>query len=165
MIVDQHYRTVATLNATDGRVLTLHEIVIRGHDAWVTANKNLPMDLSRYGGAYNGALIDSAVQEYDLNTGKLLGAGTRLDHIPLSDSRASLPTNGFPWDAYHVNAINVPGDGSFVVSMRNIWAAYKVNIATGKIEWTLGGPHSSFKFGPGADFQWQHDVVVYPARR
>jgi hypothetical protein len=46
--------------------------------------------------------------------------------------------------------------------MRNTWAAYKVNIATGAIEWTLGGPHSSFKLGRAAAFQWQHDVTVYP---
>jgi EmrB/QacA subfamily drug resistance transporter len=162
MIVNQHYQTVATLHATDGWVLTLHEILIRGHYAWVTANKNLPMDLSKYGGAYNGALIDSAVQEYDLNTGKLVRNWDGLDHIPLNDSRATIPTNGFPWDAYHVNAIDLPGDGSFVVSMRDTWAVYKVNITTGKIEWTLGGPHSSFKLGPNADFQWQHDVVTYP---
>ena len=162
VIVNQHYQTVATLHATDGWVLTLHEIVIRGHYAWVTANKNLPMDLSRYGGAYNGALIDSAVQEYDLSTGKLVRNWDALDHIPLNDSRATIPTNGFPWDAYHVNAIDLPGDGSFVVSMRDTWAVYKVNITSGKIEWTLGGPHSSFKLGPGADFQWQHDVVTYP---
>ena len=162
VIVNQHYQTVATLHATDGWVLTLHEIVIRGHYAWVTANKNLPMDLSKYGGAYNGALIDSAVQEYDLNTGKLVRNWDALDHIPLNDSRATIPTNGFPWDAYHVNAIDLPGDGSFVVSMRDTWAVYKVNMTTGKIEWTLGGPHSSFKLGPDADFQWQHDVVTYP---
>ncbi len=137
-------------------------MVIRGHNAWVTANKNIPMNLSKYGGAYNGALIDSAVQEYDLTTGKLVHSWDALDHIPLSDSRASLPTNGFPWDAYHVNSINLPGDGTFVVSMRNTWAAYKVNIATGTIEWTLGGRHSSFKTGKGADFEWQHNVVVYP---
>ncbi len=109
MIVDQHYRTVATLKATDGWVLTLHEIVIRGNDAWVTANKNIPMNLSKYGGAYNGALIDSAVQEYDLTTGKLVRSWDALDHIPLGDSQATLPTNGFPWDAYHVNSIDVPG--------------------------------------------------------
>ena len=64
------------------------------------------MNLSKYGGAYNGALIDSAVQEYDLKTGKLLRNWDALDHIPLSDSHASLPTNGFPWDAYHVNSID-----------------------------------------------------------
>jgi len=162
VIVNQHYQTIATLKATDGWVLTLHEIAIRGHDVWVTANKDIPMNLSRYGGAYNGALTDSAVQEYDLRTGKLVYSWDALKHIPLSDSRASLPTNGFPWDAYHVNSINLPGDGTFVVSMRNVWAVYQVNIASGAIEWTLGGPHSSFKIGSGADFAWQHDVVTYP---
>ena len=162
VIVDQHYRPVATLKATNGWVLTLHELVIRGDDAWVTANKNIPMNLSKYGGAYNGALIDSAVQEYNIKTGKLLHSWDALDHISLDDAKATLPTNGFPWDAYHVNAINVPGDGTFVVSMRNTWAAYKVNINTGKTIWTLGGPHSSFKMGPGAQFEWQHDVAVYP---
>ncbi|MGA2926312.1 MAG: arylsulfotransferase family protein, partial [Solirubrobacteraceae bacterium] len=74
----------------------------------------------------------------------------------------SLPTNGFPWDAYHVNAIDLPGNGTFVVSMRNTWAAYEVDGASGRIDWTLGGKHSSFAFGPGAAFQWQHDVGVYP---
>jgi len=162
VIVDQSYRPLATLHATNGWVLTLHEILIRGHTAWVTANKNIPMNLSKFGGAYNGALIDSAVQEYDLRTGKLIRSWNALDHIPLSDSRASLPTNGFPWDAYHVNSIYVSGDGTFVVSMRNTWAVYKVNMATGAIVWTLGGRHSSFRFGNGADFQWQHNVVVYP---
>jgi hypothetical protein len=44
--------------------------------------------------------------------------------------------------------------------MRNTWAAYMVNIKTGRIEWTLGGRHSSFKFGRGAEFQWQHDVAL-----
>ena len=28
-----------------------------------------------------------------------------------------------------------------------------------QIEWTLGGKKSSFKFGPRAEFQWQHDVA------
>src|SRR5205823_3541913 len=69
VIVNQHYQPVARLRGAGGWVITLHELVIRGHYAWVTANKNLPMNLSKFGGAYNGALIDSAVQEYDLNTG------------------------------------------------------------------------------------------------
>ena len=46
--------------------------------------------------------------------------------------------------------------------MRDTWAAYLVDIATGKIEWTLGGKSSSFKLGPGADFEWQHDVRLQP---
>jgi EmrB/QacA subfamily drug resistance transporter len=162
VVVNQHYQPVARLRATGGWVLTLHEFLISGQDAWVTANRNIPMNLSKYGGAYNGTLVDSAVQEYDLKTGKLLRNWDALDHIPLSESQASLPTNGFPWDAYHVNAIQLVGNGTFLVSMRNTWAAYLVDIDTGRIEWTLGGRRSSFKFGPGGAFEWQHDVRLQP---
>jgi EmrB/QacA subfamily drug resistance transporter len=158
VVVNQHYQTVATLRGVRGWRLTLHEFTIRGDDAWVTANKNLPMNLSKYGGAYNGALIDSAVQEYDLKTGKLVRNWDALDHIPLSQSYASLPTNGFPWDAYHINSIQLVGNNEFLVSMRDDWAAYLVNFVTNKIVWTLGGRQSSFKFGFDAAFEWQHDV-------
>ncbi len=163
VVVDQHYQQIARLKATDGWVLTLHEFLISGVDAWVTANKNIPMDLSKYGGAYNGALIDSAVQEYNLKTGKLVRSWDALDHIPLSESRASLPTNGFPWDAYHINSIDLTGNGAFLVSMRDTWAAYMVN-DSGAIEWTLGGRNSSFTLGPDATFEWQHDVRLQGGR-
>ena len=160
VVVNQHYNTIATLRGRDGWVLTLHTMVISGDDAWVTANKDIPANLSKFGGAYNGALIDSAVQEYSLKTGRLLYNWDALDHIPKGESYATLPTNGFPWDAYHINALQLTANGTFLVSMRDTWAAYLVNIKTGKIEWTLGGKDSSFKFGPGAEFQWQHDVAL-----
>jgi len=48
-----------------------------------------------------------------------------------------------------------------LVSMRDTWAAYLVDIRTGDIVWTLGGKRSSFTFGPLADFQWQHDVFIH----
>jgi EmrB/QacA subfamily drug resistance transporter len=156
-----HYRPLARLHASGGWVLTLHEFVLDGDHAWVTANKNIPMNLSRYGGAYNGAMIDSAVQEYDLKTGRLLRNWDALQHIPPGESRASLPTNGFPWDAYHVNSVELVGKRSFLVSMRDTWAAYLVDSETGRIQWTLGGRHSSFTFGRGAAFQWQHDVSLH----
>ncbi len=162
MIVNQHYQTVARLKAHGGWILTLHALVIRGHDAYVTANKNVPKDLSKYGGTFNGALIDSAIQEYDLRTGKLLRTWDALHHIPPSDSYAIPPTNGFPWDAYHVNAIDVTSGNTALISMRNTWAAYMVNLSTGKVEWALGGKRSSFKFGTRAAFEWQHDVELGP---
>jgi hypothetical protein len=162
VVVDQHYRTVARLRGTGGWVLDLHEIAIRGANAWVTANKSVHVNLSRYGGARNGMLIDSAVQEYNLETGKLLRSWDALHHIPLTESETPVPRNGSLWDPYHLNSIELPGDGSFVISMRNTWAAYKVRIATGRIDWSLGGKQSSFSFGPGAAFQWQHDVTIYP---
>jgi EmrB/QacA subfamily drug resistance transporter len=163
VIVNQHYQTVATLKGQDGWVITLHELVISGNDAWVTVNKAMPMNLSRYGGSSSGVLDDSAVQEYDIATGKLLYTWDALDHIPLSDTQAPLPTNGFPWDAYHVNSISLVGNGNFVVSMRNTWAAYMVDAKTGAIQWQLGGRHSSFKVPKAASFQFQHDVMWQPS--
>ncbi len=162
VVVNEHYRRVATLRGKDGWKITLHELVISGDDAWVTANKDVSMDLSKYGGAYNGSLEDSAVQEYNLKTGKLLRSWDALTHIPLSDSQATLPTNGFPWDAYHVNSIQLVGNGTFLVSMRDTWAAYLVDFSTGRILWTLGGKRSSFTLGSGAAFAWQHDVNLQP---
>jgi EmrB/QacA subfamily drug resistance transporter len=163
VLVDQHYRQIARLKATGGWVLTLHELLIDGEDAWVTANKNVPRNLSKYGGAYNGALIDAAVQEYNLRTGKLIRSWDALDHISLYEAQATLPTNGFPWDAYHINSIQLmPGGKSFLVSMRDTWAVYLVDVATGRIEWTLGGRRSSFKFDARSRFEWQHDARLAP---
>jgi EmrB/QacA subfamily drug resistance transporter len=162
VVVNQHYQPIARLRGKDGWKLTLHEMIIEGHDAWVTANKDIPINLSSYGGAYNGAMTDAAVQEYDLRTGKLLRSWDALKHVPLGESHATVPTNGFPWDAYHVNSIDLVPGGKLLVSMRNTWAAYLVDIDSGQIGWTLGGRHSSFKFASGAEFQWQHDVRLGP---
>ena len=138
-MVNQHYQRIATLKGTDGWIPTLHEMVIRGDNAWVTSNRNVPADLAKYGGVNGGSLVESAVQEYNLSTGKLLFTWNASDHIRLSDSYTQPPPNGFPWDAYHVNSVSINNNGTFIVSMRSTWAAYLVNIKTGKIIWTLGG--------------------------
>jgi len=162
LIVNQHYKTVATLHGANGWVLTLHTMVIDGDHAWVTANKNVPMNLSKWGGVYNGTLVDSALQEYDIKTGKLLWTWDAYKHIGLADTHSLPPGNGFPWDAYHINSIDLIGANTALVSMRDTWGVYKINTVTGKIVWTLGGNHSDFTFGPKAEFKYQHDVTLLP---
>jgi EmrB/QacA subfamily drug resistance transporter len=161
-VVNRHYQTIATLHGADGWILTLHTMMIDGDHAWVTANKDIPMNLGKYGGVADGAIADSAVQEYNLKTGKLIRTWDALDHIPPTDTHALPPANGFPWDVYHVNSISLNGDGTFVVSMRNTWATYDVDEATGKVLWILGGKHSTFKVDDDAKFEWQHDVTFLP---
>ena len=97
VVVDEHYRPVAKVKATGGWVLTLHELQIdsEGH-LWATAEKNIPKDLASYGGAYNGALADAAVQEYDLQSGKLIRSWDALDHIPLRESQATAADQRLP---------------------------------------------------------------------
>ena len=80
----------------------------------------------------------------------------------MTDSKTQPPPNGFPWDAYHVNSIDLQGGSAFLVSMRNTWAAYMVDGQTGAIEWQLGGKHSTFQVPADASFEWQHDVQLHP---
>jgi EmrB/QacA subfamily drug resistance transporter len=161
IIVNQHYQQIATLKGVDGWVITLHELVISSGDAWVTANKDIPMNLSKYGGPADGVLDDSAVQEYDIASGKLLYTWDAFDHIPLTAAKTQPPPNGFPWDAYHVNSIDLLGGSTFLVSMRNTWTAYMVDAKSGSIEWQLGGKGSTFQLPTDGSFEWQHDVQLH----
>ena len=89
-VVNQNYKIVAKLTGQDGWIFSPHEFVITGgHFAWVTAYKNVPKDLVPYGGVLNGTLTDTAVQEYDLNTGKLVYSWDAVEHIPLSESETN----------------------------------------------------------------------------
>ena len=167
VVVDQHYRHVATLKGADGWIISEHELIISGANAWVTAYKTVPMNLSRFGGDANGSVLDSAVQEYDLKTGKLLYTWDALNpggtpNIPLAQSKYKV-FHGIPWDAYHINSIQLTGHETFLVSMRNTWSAYLVNRMTGAIEWTLSGDPKLSTFALPADvrFEWQHDVELH----
>ena len=168
-VVNQHYRQVATLtgDTADGWVISPHEVVIKGKDAWVTAYKYLPnQDLSAYGGSKHGTLYDSAVQEYDLTTGKLLYSWDAFNpghtpNVPLSESESPAPPNpNVPWDAYHVNSIQLVGSHQFLTSFRNTWAAYLVDINSGQVIWTLGGKNSSFTIPAADQFEYQHNALL-----
>jgi hypothetical protein len=46
--------------------------------------------------------------------------------------------------------------------MRNTWAAYLVDISTGKVVWTLGGKNSSFTVPSNGQFEFQHNALLLP---
>ncbi len=157
-VVDQTYKTVAKLTASSPWTIALHEMVIDGTDAWVVVTRNV--DGASHGGPKGSTLADTAVAEYDLNTGNQVYLWDPLAHVPLSDSYQPALNDGV-WDPYHVNSVQLTGNGSFLVSMRNTSAAYMVDQASSNVEWTLGGKHSTFTFGKNAAFQWQHDVQLH----
>jgi hypothetical protein len=162
IVVDQHYKKIASIKGQDGWVLSEHDFVISGNNAWVTAYKDVPMDLTKYGGPANGTLSDSAVLEYDLKSGKLIKTWDALQHVPLAQSQSHpAPVPGVAWDAYHINSIQLTGGGAFLTSFRNTWAAYQVDSA-GNVQWTLSGNPaiSTFKLPANAQFHFQHDVQL-----
>jgi hypothetical protein len=111
------------------------------------------------------------IQEIDVKTGLVMWEWHALGHIPLTDSLNHITYGEYPWDYVHINSISPGGAASdggagsdqVLLSARNTWTLYDVNIHTGGFDWLFGdGGHSSFKLGPGVRFYWQHDAEFQP---
>jgi hypothetical protein len=118
-------------------------------------------------------LTDSVVEEVDIKTGLVMWEWHALGHIPVSESNNPAPKASYPWDYVHINSIS-PGPagrvggagtnppGEVLLSSRNTWTLYDVDIDSGAVRWRLGGEHSNFKLGPGTRTYWQHDAEWQP---
>jgi Arylsulfotransferase (ASST) len=167
-ILNTAYKTVATVNAGNGYKADLHEFQITpSGSAFITAYSLVSADLSSAGGSRDGILQDAILQEVDIQTGLVMFEWHAYGHVALYDSYAHASSNaGEPFDFFHINSVSLDpwGDGNFIISSRNTWAAYEVNHVTGAIDWRLGGRASSFKMGPGTGTAYQHDVRWQPDR-
>jgi Arylsulfotransferase (ASST) len=169
VIYDSSYKQIATIRGGNGYKADLHEIRLTPlRTAWIDEFDPIHMDTSAEHGARDGILTDSVVQEIDVKTGLVMWEWHALGHIPLRDSTMAAQRSSYPWDVYHVNSIDVEGGnsnqlGDLLLSSRNTCALYDVSIKTGAFNWQLGGPHSTFKLGPGARTWFQHDAEWQPA--
>jgi hypothetical protein len=159
-IVDEHYRTIAEVNAPRGFELDFHDIQLTTHGtAYIIGNRTESLNLHCCGGPANGQLYDQVLFEVEVKTGKVLWGWDPIHNVPLRDSYTPIPINHTPWDPYHLNSISFGPSGAPIISARNTWAAYWINRRSGRIFATLGGKHSTFRFLGGARFAWQHDVL------
>jgi hypothetical protein len=167
-IYNDHYQQIATVSAGNGYSADGHEFLITPwNTALILAYSTATADLTSIGGPANQTVIDGIVQEVDIATGRVLFQWNSADHVPYSDSEQPLPSSpSSPWDWFHINAVHLARDGSLLIDARDTWATYDVNRRTGKINWILGGKHSSFtvQAAPGQTldsaneiFAWQHD--------
>jgi Arylsulfotransferase (ASST) len=154
VVLDTSYRQIARFGAARGLHGDLHEFLISPQNtALVLGNEVRPWS--------GGQVVGGVVQELALPSGKLLWEWHTLDHVAVSETEIKARP-GPRFDYFHINAIDVAPDGNLIISGRNTWAAYKVERRTGRIIWRLGGKHSTFAIGPGANFEWQHDVREHP---
>ncbi len=161
-IYNSSYQPIAQITGGNGYRADLHEIQITPQDtAFITAYAFVAADLRSAGGAANGELLDSIVQEIDVKTGLVMFEWHSYGHVALTDSY-TVPRDGRPWDYFHGNSISPGPDGNILVSSRNTWAAYDVSLTTGRVLWRLGGRHSSFHMGRGTGTAYQHDARWQP---
>jgi hypothetical protein len=162
-IYNTSYQHVATVKAGNGYHADLHEIRLTPEGtAWTDDFNPIEMNLSRYHGKSDGVLTDSIVQEIDVKTGLVMWEWHALGHVPISESNNPAPKYSYPRDYVHINSISPGPSGDVLLSSRNTWTLYDVDISSGQVRWRLGGSHSSFKQGAGTRFYWQHDAEFQP---
>jgi hypothetical protein len=159
VIADASYRTVRRVQAARGLRGDLHEFVITPRDtALLTSYVVRNADLSAVGGARAGTIQDAIFQEIDLASGAVLLEWHSLDQIPLEESYAPVTAD---WDFFHINSVDLDGDGNLLVSGRSTHTVYKLD-RSGAIVWRLGGKRSDFGMGAGSGFAWQHHARRRP---
>jgi hypothetical protein len=158
-IYSSSYQPLASVRAGNGYWADLHDIQITpSGSAFITAYSLVKADLSSVGGAHEGALQDSILQEVDIKTGLVMFEWHAYGHVALDDSYSRGPVSpAMPWDYFHINSISLDpsDDGDLLISSRNTWAGYEIDSHTGQILWRLGGKRSSFHMGAGTGTAWQ----------
>jgi hypothetical protein len=178
LVMSSSYRVLARVPGGNGLHADLHDFQIAPHGiAYITAYNPIRCNLSPLGGARDGAIIDTAIQEIDMSTGLVRWEWHSLDHVAAAESETPTATNTRPWDWFHINSIDVEDAGlgeagvgragtdssdNLFISARNTWAGYEIEGGSGRILWRLGGLKSSFKMGPGTETAWQHDGRILP---
>jgi hypothetical protein len=156
VMLDASYREVARLPAGGGRQSDLHEFRLTPEGtALVTSYEVRTADLTPFGGTRSGKVIGGIVQELEVPSARVLHEWKSLDHVALDETHATIVNS---LDYFHVNSIDLDGDGNLLVSARNTWAVYKIGRRSGEVLWRLGGKRSDFAMGKGTVFAWQHDA-------
>ncbi len=153
-----------------GGELDPHELLLlpNGNYVYIAAVNKGPVDLSAYGGSSTATVSDQVIEEFAPN-GSLVWSWSAMDHISVAETgdifRTPYITTFSPTDPYHMNSVELDGDG-YVVSFRHLNAVYRINRASGSIVWKLGGsarPESlAFVGDTYGNFSGQHDARILP---
>jgi hypothetical protein len=163
VIYDSSYHQVASIRAGNGYRADLHEIRLTPQGtAWIDIFSPIHMNLAAAHGAANGVLTDSVIEQIDIKTGLVMWEWHALGHIALSESFNTPQHSAYPWDYIHINSVDPGSAGDVLLSARNSWTLYDVDLHSGGFRWRLGTQHSSFRLAPGTRFYWQHDAEFQP---
>lgn len=162
-LYDNHYQQVGTITAAPPFApdsIDLHEFRMTPQgDALVHITQLVRRKIK----GHREYIAEDVVQKLSLvrdstgiHTGKLIFQWDSLKHVPVSRSYWPNPGAGGVWDYFHLNSIAQDTDGNLIISGRNTWGIYKVNVRTGRTMWQVGGKGDSRlrKF-----WCYQHDVT------
>lgn len=162
VLYNEHYQRVGSIT-TVGAIGPGH---VDPHDFRITPGGDALLGVYQpVGASYGGRRVEVyqyVVQEVSLvngphgiHSGRLLFEWKSLQHVPLSQSHLPAPTDHTVWDYFHGNTVGLDSDGNLLVSARNTWGVYKINITTGQTMWEVGAKGDSTLSEPWC---YQHDI-------
>jgi hypothetical protein len=164
VVMNNRYKTLATVNAGNGLQADEHEFTLNPDgSALVLAYSPVRASLASAGGPASGIVLEGIIQRIDVKTGLVMWEWHSLGHVDVSESYSKLPGDpANPYDYFHINSVTTDKHGNFLVSARNTWALYDINAHTGAVTWRLAGKKSSFTLGAGVAFAYQHNAEWLP---
>ena len=126
------------------------------------------VDLRAYGGTANCSVYDGEIQQLS-PSGEVEWRWSTKGHIGLGETElwpGPKRDCSEPWDYFHLNAVEPDGKG-LVISGRHVNAVYRIDRATGAVEWKLGGTRRKESLTLSGDtrdapFVGQHDARLLP---
>jgi hypothetical protein len=165
VIANSAYQAIDRIHAGNAYAADLHDFHVGPQaTALLTVYDPVRCDLSSLHGHANAAVTDSVFQELDLRTGLVRREWHSLDHVPLSDSysspHSSSPT--WPFDYFHINSLQLLSREGVLMSARNTWTIYELNLRSGLLLRRIGGRRSNVRLARGAAVAFQHDATLLP---
>lgn len=177
-ILDNSYQEIYTVKLQDSLVtpdgqprdsyIDLHESRITERNTLlVTAYNVTPQDMTFMGGKPDVFVLDAMFYEIDIATNEIVHSWSAMEHqdaIPWTESKQGFTEFGpqdNPWDAYHINAVELMDDG-YMISMRHYWSGYYIH-NNGSVMWQLSGAkgEGDFELDDASLFSWQHDIRIF----
>ncbi len=125
-----------------GSPTDVHDLQLRldGNYMVLSYRTRSGVDTSAFNGNSDASIYDGVVQTVT-PSGELVGEWSTEGHIGLEETPADRWENldSEPYDTTHLNSVEPLDNGDFIISARHTDAVYRIDGATGAIEWKLGG--------------------------
>jgi hypothetical protein len=135
---------------TSGSPTDVHDLqrMPNGHLLTITYKRRYDVDLSARGGRRHARVFDGEVQELT-PAGRLVWHWSTKDHVRTSETEPDWwyneqgetpPPGERGYDLVHLNSVEPDADG-LIVSGRHTDAVFRIERATGRVDWKLGGSY------------------------
>lgn len=142
--LNSNYKIIDSFQVTNNWETDFHEFILTENGSYyMLANRFVTVDLSEKvpNGNKEAQIIEQVIQKFNKNK-ELIWSFSMLDNLDYLEASEEVDFTQKVVDPYHINSIDEDQNGNIYISVRNFSQIMKINLATSKIVWRLGGSKS-----------------------